>query len=177
MMKNYILFAIICRNVFKYSYKIIIEFSIGDKCMENFCYKLKDDYYKDYSKKILLADDNYMNIAITTEILALKNYDVDVAKNGIEVLKIIKRIKYDVILMDVQMPFLDGVETTKMIRRLEQENKLGHVPIIAFTAHALEGDRERFLSVGMDGYISKPFEIQNLYNVIEETVKEQISII
>jgi CheY-like chemotaxis protein len=88
-------------------------------------------------------------------------YRADVAGNGIEVLESVERQSYDVILMDVQMPEMDGLEATKIIRTREAD-KGKHVPIIAMTAHALKGDRKLCLDAGMDEYISKPIRIQQL---------------
>lgn len=104
--------------------------------------------------RILLAEDNTVNQKVTQRILERLGYRVDVAANGIEVLEAIKRQGYDVILMDVQMPDMDGVEATHQIRSLLPIEEQPW--IIALTAHALPGDRENYMNSGMDDYVSKP---------------------
>src|SRR6185295_15440030 len=96
-----------------------------------------------------------------------KNYVIDVANNGQEALEKLERATepYNVILMDVQMPILDGLETTRAIRR---NSHWDHLPIIAMTAHAMIGDRERCLQAGMSAYISKPVQQASLIAVIEQ---------
>jgi CheY-like chemotaxis protein len=117
--------------------------------------------------QILLTEDNPINQKLSVAILEKKGYTVHVANNGREAIEAYHRKRYDVILMDIQMPELDGFEATEIIRQHEQETGL-HVPIIAMTAHAMKGDKERCLSVGMDGYISKPVEPKTLYKIIED---------
>jgi CheY-like chemotaxis protein len=91
---------------------------------------------------------------------------VAVAGNGREALEALERERFDVLLMDVQMPELDGIQTTTTVRHKERQTKL-HLPIIAMTAHAMRGDRERCLQAGMDGYISKPIRADELLAVVE----------
>lgn len=91
------------------------------------------------------------------------------ANNGKEALKIIKKERFDLILMDVHMPEMDGFETTATIRANENENG-GHIPIIAMTALAVQGDKERCLAAGMDRYVSKPIESKELFDAIESVV-------
>ena len=90
--------------------------------------------------------------------------------NGLEVLAALEKDPYDLILMDVQMPEMDGFEATAAIRRREKE-KAGHIPIVAMTAHAMKGDRERCLEAGMDDYLSKPIQPKELIEVIERRLK------
>ena len=120
-----------------------------------------------YARTILLAEDDVVNQKVITCMLKEKGYFVDIANNGLEVLKLYKKKNYDVILMDIQMPKMDGIEATKRIRQLEDDKK--SVPIIALTAYALQGDRERFIELGMDEYLSKPIQMEELVDTIEKT--------
>lgn len=116
--------------------------------------------------RILLAEDDRINQTVIARMIKEIGHEVLIANNGIEVLQTLKNEKIDVILMDIQMPEMNGVETTAAIRRMEKT--IGdHMPIIALTAYALKGDREKFLSVGMDGYISKPVHINDFIDVLE----------
>ncbi len=124
------------------------------------------------SAKVLLVEDNPVNQRLALKLLEKHGYDVSIANNGIEALDIIKKEKFDVILMDVQMPKMDGFATTTEIRKME-ENTGEHIPIIAMTAHALKGDREKCLSMGMDDYISKPIKTCELLEIIEKWIKPQ----
>jgi signal transduction histidine kinase/DNA-binding response OmpR family regulator len=110
--------------------------------------------------RILLAEDNLVNQKVAIRILERLGYRADVAGNGIEVLDALKRQAYDIILMDVQMPEMDGFEATRHIRTEWPADRQPH--IIALTANAMQGDRERCLAMGMDAYISKPIKIQML---------------
>jgi CheY-like chemotaxis protein len=110
--------------------------------------------------RVLLAEDNLLNQKVILEMLKGLGYRADVAANGFEVLEALQRQQYDVILMDVRMPELGGLEATRQIRKLwpvSQQPK-----IIAITAYALEGDREMCLEAGMDYYISKPVKMEEL---------------
>jgi CheY-like chemotaxis protein len=114
--------------------------------------------------RILLAEDNVVNQKVALNILERIGYRADIAANGIEVLDAIKQRSYDVILMDVQMPEMDGVETTRIIRSQWPESP--HLRIIAMTANALQGDREKYLEAGMDSYVSKPVRIEELVEAL-----------
>jgi len=115
---------------------------------------------------ILLAEDNAVNQKLATVILEKMGHTVTVAPNGKEALDAIENETFDLILMDVQMPEMDGFEATAAIR--EREKKTGeHIPIIAMTAHAMKGDKERCLQAGMDGYVAKPIRPRDLSEAIE----------
>lgn len=116
--------------------------------------------------RFLVAEDNLVNQMIVVRQLQKRGHSVEVASDGLEALRIFKLGNCDLVLMDVQMPHMDGFEATAAIREIEKTQG-GHFPIIAMTAHALKGDRERCLAAGMDGYISKPFQIDLLLKEIE----------
>ena len=115
---------------------------------------------------ILLAEDNKVNRRLAQTLLAKRGYRVVAAENGREAVDAYRRQSFDVILMDVQMPEMDGMEATATIRALERESGR-HVPIVAMTAHAMKGDRERCMAAGMDDYVSKPMKPQELFRVID----------
>jgi PAS domain S-box-containing protein len=116
--------------------------------------------------RILLAEDNLVNRMLAVRMLEKYGHAVEVAQDGGEALRKYEAGRFDLVLMDVQMPEIDGFEATAAIRGMEKK-KGGHVPIVAMTAHALTGDRERCLAVGMDGYISKPFQVEDLLKEME----------
>lgn len=113
--------------------------------------------------RLLLAEDNAINQQVAVHVLQRLGYNqIDIANNGYEVIKLISNQSYDLILMDCQMPEMDGYEATKKIRRLKTLGKRNSTPIIAMTAHALKGDRELCLKAGMNDYITKPINIPEL---------------
>lgn len=117
------------------------------------------------SYRVLLAEDNKTNQLLMTTLLKKLGYSTDIARNGAEALKMLEANKYDLILMDVQMPEMDGFEATGEIRRLESGTGK-HIPIIALTANAMSGDREQCLSASMDDYLSKPVNSRDLHKVL-----------
>ncbi len=126
------------------------------------------------SLRILLAEDALANQMLARGLLEKKwNHQVVVACNGNEAIALLSREKFDLILMDIQMPELDGLKATSSIRRLESAGQLplqsrSRIPIVAMTAHAMKGDRERCIEAGMDGYVSKPIRAAELRSAIEE---------
>jgi len=118
---------------------------------------------------ILLAEDNAVNRKLAIRLLEKRGHTVVVAENGREVLAALEQHPFDVVLMDVQMPMMDGFEATTVIRNREKKNS-EHLPIIAMTAHAMKGDRERCLEAGMDGYVSKPIQAKELFEAIARAV-------
>jgi PAS domain S-box-containing protein len=118
------------------------------------------------SLRILLAEDGLVNQKVAVNLLQQRGHKVTVTDNGREALDALVRESFDVVLMDVQMPEMDGFEATARIRRQEEASG-AHVPIIAMTAHAMKGDRERCLEAGMDGYIPKPIRAEALYEAVE----------
>jgi signal transduction histidine kinase/CheY-like chemotaxis protein len=118
------------------------------------------------SLRILLAEDNIVNQRVAAGLLTRRGHTVDIANNGLEALAALEQATYDVVLMDIQMPDMGGVEATRAIR--EREAHTGHhTRIVAMTAHAMAGDRERYLAHGMDGYVSKPIDPATLFASVE----------
>jgi len=115
--------------------------------------------------RVMVADDNHINQKVIASLLNKMGHRADVVANGKEALEAFKLVPYDIILMDVQMPELDGFEVCRQIRTLEQ-NKGRHTPIIAITAHARKADREKCLAAGMDDYVSKPIRPRDLNGAI-----------
>ncbi|GAC1536470.1 MAG: hypothetical protein NVS2B9_02270 [Myxococcales bacterium] len=123
-------------------------------------------------RHILLAEDNRVNQRVARIILEKQGHTVVVARNGREALARVQAERFDVVLMDVQMPELDGLAATRAIREIERVSGT-HVPIVGVTAHAMKGDRERCLSAGMDGYVSKPIQPAVLLAALERAVAQQ----
>ena len=122
-------------------------------------------YAETAPRSILIAEDNVVNQMLVTALLKARGHVVAVANNGREALSMLEGQSFDLILMDIQMPEMDGIQATQEIRR--RERRTGeHIPIAAMTAHAMTGDRERCLQAGMDGYISKPISVQELLALI-----------
>jgi len=118
------------------------------------------------SLRILLAEDGLVNQKVAVSLLEQRGHTVSVANNGQEALDACTRESFDVVLMDVQMPIMDGFQATERIRQQEKTSG-NHIPIIAMTAHAMKGDREQCLAAGMDAYIAKPIRANDLYDVVE----------
>ena len=119
--------------------------------------------------RILLAEDNRVNQALAVRILQKRGHTVEVVENGRKAIEALGEQSFDLILMDVQMPELGGVEATMLIREREKSTG-GHIPIIAVTANAMVGDRERCLDAGMDDYVSKPIQVKALFAAIEHAL-------
>jgi len=118
------------------------------------------------SMRVLLAEDNEINQQVAVEFLQMRGHQVRIANNGKEVLQALATDRFDIILMDVQMPQMDGFQATAAIR--EKEKTTGnHIPIVAMTGYAMKGDRQRCLDGGMDAYICKPIRSQELFEIVE----------
>ena len=115
--------------------------------------------------RVLLVEDNPANQKLATYILKDRGHNIEIAGDGEEAVYLTAKNRYDVILMDVQMPGMNGLEATTAIRK--REGPESRVPIIAMTAHALKDDRERCLAAGMDGYLSKPVNAKEMIGLIE----------
>jgi CheY-like chemotaxis protein len=117
--------------------------------------------------RVLLAEDNRVNQKVAARFLERLGHTVTVANDGREAVDAWKAAPFDLVLMDVQMPEMDGFEAVAAIRALEAEGGRERTPIIALTAHAMSGDRERCLTAGMDGYLTKPVKLAELVEAIE----------
>ena len=127
--------------------------------------KVSEDNSKKLAK-ILIVEDNEINAKTTSLLLNIKNYETVIAYDGEVALKYWEKEKFDLILMDIQMPKLNGYEATKIIREKDKST-----PIVAYTAYAIKTDKEKFLKIGMNDYISKPVESKQLYKIIEKNLK------
>ncbi|MBL8230314.1 MAG: response regulator [Bryobacterales bacterium] len=122
---------------------------------------------------VLLAEDNHINQLVATRILENAGYRVQVAKNGIEAVQACEESRFDLALLDIQMPEMGGMEAIARIRERERETGAEYLPVIALTAHALPADRERFLAAGMNAYVSKPIDSAELIAAIERLLDAQ----
>ena len=133
------------------------------------------------SLNILLAEDNLINQTLAIKLLETRGHRVTLASNGLEAVEAFKNGDFDLILMDIQMPQMDGFEATRRIRELEAENKStinnqqSTIPIIAMTAHAMTGDREKCIDADMDDYVSKPIKPEALFSVIDKVARQSQS--
>jgi CheY-like chemotaxis protein len=116
---------------------------------------------------VLVAEDNIVNQMVACKMLERAGHTVECAVNGEVAVARYQNDRYDVILMDVQMPLLDGCQATRRIRQLEK-NKGSHIAIVALTAHAMKGDREQCLQAGMDYYLSKPLRSHELHELLQQ---------
>jgi CheY-like chemotaxis protein len=126
---------------------------------------------KNHSLNILLAEDNIVNQRLAVHLLEKAGHNVTVAGNGNQAVDAVDSGRFDLVLMDVQMPELNGLDATRAIRTKEARTG-GHIPIIAMTAHAMKGDRDTCISSGMDGYLCKPIRAVELFEVIENNTAD-----
>lgn len=141
-------------------------------------FKLDPEFAARHPLKILLAEDNAVNQKLALRLLEQMGYRADVASNGLEAVESVARQKYDVVLMDVQMPEMDGLEATRRIIDLtgfQNPSGLNRPRIIGLTANALEGDREQCLAAGMEDYISKPIRVNELVDALARASAAEIS--
>ena len=120
---------------------------------------------------ILVAEDNVVNQRLVKELLIRKNYDVVIVENGLKIFDAMEEGKFDIVLMDIQMPVMDGLEATSIIREIEKGTGK-HTPIIGITAYSVKADREKCVDAGMDDYLSKPFVKEEFYKLIEKYLKK-----
>lgn len=127
-------------------------------------HKLPDNFSERYPLNILVAEDNQMNQKLIMKVLSKLGYEAELAADGLEALDLVNKKTFDVILMDVQMPKMDGLEATRIIKKRFPERPF----IIAMTANALQTDLQICMDAGMDDYISKPFKLDDLVNKLEK---------
>jgi len=172
-------FFLFIKRLFIKEEKSIVDKKIISKIEDNNNNKIieKKEYQKEeitnnrkpptfLNLKALIVEDNPINQKMIKYTLKNIGIDCDMADNGQIGVDMRSQNYYDIIFMDIQMPIMNGVEATKAILRYEKEKNLSHIPIIAVTANALKGDRERFLAEGMDDYISKPIDFNRLVTVL-----------
>jgi len=145
------------------SLEIINEESIRTK--ENKEYKSKERFENVHA---LVAEDNVINQKLIQNVLKGLGLDVTLANNGEEAVELRRQNEYDIIFMDIQMPVMGGIEAAQHILEFEEKNRRHHVPIIALTANALQGDREKYIEAGMDNYASKPINLDDIRRLIGE---------
>jgi len=122
--------------------------------------------------KILVVEDNLMNKILVKEVLTLNGYEIIEAKTGTEALKAFVSVHPDLVLMDIQLPEMDGVTAMRVIKSDEKNKK---IPVIALTASAMKGEEEKILNAGFDGYIAKPIDTKKLVEVIDACLKSRSS--
>ncbi len=130
-------------------------------------YSLHDAREPSSSLRVLLAEDNPVNQRLASRLLEKRGHSVLVVANGLEAIEAVEKERFDLVFMDVQMPVMDGFEATTAIRKREGAGGI-RLPIVALTAHAMKGDREKCLAGGMDGYLSKPIRPQELDEVLQD---------
>jgi CheY-like chemotaxis protein len=122
--------------------------------------------------RVLLAEDNVVNQKVAARMLERLGYEVDVAGDGGAALELHGRRRYDLVLLDCQMPVLDGYQSAKAMRERERHSSEDHVPIVALTANAMVEDRARCLGAGMDDYVSKPVRLEDLREILARWVSD-----
>ena len=126
------------------------------------------------SGRVLIAEDNPVNQLLMVRLLERSGHQVVVAGNGRAALAAISQQSFDLVLMDVQMPELDGLEATRLLRQSERATGK-YLPVIAMTAHAMQGDREKCLSAGMTAYVAKPIRPEELFKTIEQVLAPEVA--
>lgn len=152
------------------SFNFQLPFAIGSIEMIDTEDKVPEDYSTLGYKHILIAEDVELNQFIATQILETWGMKVSVANNGREAVEMVEKESFDLILMDIQMPEMDGMEATEIIRKMDNP-AISQIPIIALTANALKGDNLRYLKVGMNDYITKPYTEAKLFSVLSKYIK------
>ena len=152
---------------------------LGEKRSGSILTKHRVKEIMSHDVRILYAEDNPVNQKLGEKMIKRMGYKIDIVSDGLEAVEMIKENgPYDIVLMDIQMPNMDGLEATKEIRKWEMEThdssaqSLNRIPIVALTANAMAGDRERYLEAGMDDYLSKPFKREKIQRVIGECVNK-----
>jgi CheY-like chemotaxis protein len=146
-------------------YEVLANIISGKQTQKSTCEATINEETRISPLRILLAEDNVSSQKVALQMLKKLGHRADVAANGIEALQALERQHYDVVLMDLKMPEMDGLDATKIIRQKWPNNG---PKVIALTAYALQGDREKCLAAGMDDYISKPIQMEELRRVLKD---------
>ncbi len=153
------------------TFKFILNFQIGRTILSD-KKELPKISKAEKALSLLVVEDDRINQKVLWKMLEERGHKVRTALNGLEAVELYLQEDFDAILMDIQMPKMNGVEATARIRSLEGKDR--HTPIVALTAYALPGDREKFIRLGMDDYISKPIQMEALFNIIEQLTKNKL---
>jgi CheY-like chemotaxis protein len=121
-------------------------------------------------RHVLVAEDNPINQRVVQHLLRKRRWSMTVVDDGRQAVAAFERERFDLVLMDVQMPEMDGLEAVTLLRSIERRDGRGHTPVIAVTAHAMSGDRDRCLARGMDGYVTKPLRPDALFAHIDDVL-------
>ncbi|RYG03351.1 MAG: response regulator [Chitinophagaceae bacterium] len=154
------------------TFRFILPFGISVYKPKNKNMLQEINYQSLGCKRILVAEDVELNQYLARHIMESWGFEVDIAVNGREAYEKVQEKEYDLVLMDIQMPEMDGMEATQQIRGLADANK-ADIPIVALTANALKGDSEKYMAVGMNDYLSKPFDESRLFMVIRKNLEEK----
>ena len=125
--------------------------------------------------RVLVAEDNLVNQKLVRHLLERRGHMPILVANGRDAIDLLRTGDFDLVLMDLQMPEMDGLEATAAIRAQEREARAPRVPIVALTAHAMQGDRQRCMDAGMDGYVAKPIKPVELFEVIDRVMASAAS--
>lgn len=148
------------------TFYVSIPIRSSEECIEKDALNANKQNH-DKKRNVLVVEDDFINRMYLMRFLEMKEYCATSAENGGKALQALRHEDFDCVLMDVQMPVMDGLETTTLIRNSPDFKHCRNIPIIALTAHALKGDREKFLATGMSGYIAKPVDFQELMDVMD----------
>lgn len=150
-----------------------LPFGLPESCSDDAEKQPSTDSCEPRGLRVLLVEDDDVNLRCGQELLRRAGYAVMAVRNGQEALETLAGNDFDVVLMDIQMPVLDGLQATKAIRTMPPFMRLSDIPIIALTAHAMAGDREKFLDAGMDGYLSKPIDMHKIDEEIARVISHR----
>jgi CheY-like chemotaxis protein len=144
------------------SFNLCLEFGIENGAVEQHAGEMEASVSALSGLKLLLVEDDYVNLVALEKLLSKYGFTTEIAEDGKQALEKLTTSDFDLVLMDVQMPVMDGVEAVRAIRNGEAGKDKANMPVIALTAHAMAGDKEKFMSAGMDGYLPKPLDEREL---------------
>jgi CheY-like chemotaxis protein len=136
--------------------------------VQNSAEKIASEIINYAGKRVLVVEDMKVNLMLLTKLLSKHDVRVDAAGNGLEAVDMLNKFQYDLVYMDCQMPEMDGFEATAEIRRIEKKEGKAHTVIVALTADAMTGDRDKCLNVGMDDYLNKPVRAAEIASTLEK---------